>query len=73
MANGLYNQFKDLRTEQYRAIYDKPIYPKNQYLAEPPAERWLAREDATRRIDQFLAGAVRPGQVGELVAQRSRG
>jgi predicted amidohydrolase len=48
MANGLYNQFKDLRTEQYRAIYEKPIYPKNQYLAEPPAEGWLAREDATR-------------------------
>jgi beta-ureidopropionase len=48
IANGLYNQFKDLRTEQYRAIYDKPIYPKNQYLQEPPSEGWLAREDATR-------------------------
>lgn len=48
MANGLYNQFKDLRTEQYRAIYDKPIYPKNQYLDTPPTEGWLAREDATR-------------------------
>jgi hypothetical protein len=48
IANGLYNQFKDLRTEQYRAIYDKPIYPKNQYLERPPAEGWLAREDATR-------------------------
>jgi len=48
IANGLYNQFKDLRTEQYRAIYDKPIYPKNQYLEQPPQEGWLAREDATR-------------------------
>jgi len=48
IANGLYNQFKDLRTEQYRAIYDRPIYPKNQYLKEPPEEGWLAREDATR-------------------------
>ena len=48
IANGLYNQFKDLRTEQYRAIYDKPIYPKNQYLQAPPGEGWLAREDATR-------------------------
>jgi predicted amidohydrolase len=48
IANGLWNQFKDLRTEQYRAIYDKPIYPKNQYLNEPPTEGWLAREDATR-------------------------
>lgn len=48
MANGLYNQFKDMRTEQYAAIYQKPIYPKNQYLKDAPAEGWLAREDATR-------------------------
>lgn len=48
VANGLYNQFKDLRTEQYRAIYDKPIYPKNQYADAPPAEGWLAREHQTR-------------------------
>jgi hypothetical protein len=48
IANGLYNQFKDLRTEQYRAIYDRPIYPKNQYLDAPPSEGWLAREDKTR-------------------------
>ncbi len=48
IANGLFNQFKDLRTEQYRAIYDQPIYPKNQYLDAPPTEGWLAREEATR-------------------------
>jgi hypothetical protein len=48
MANGLYNQFKDLRTEQYAAIYEQPIYPKNQYLKEPPAEGWLKREETTR-------------------------
>lgn len=48
MANGLLNQFKDLRTEQYAAIYAQPIYPKNQYLKEPPKEGWLAREEATR-------------------------
>jgi predicted amidohydrolase len=48
VANGLYNQFKDLRTEQYRAIYDRPIYPKNQYLDAPPAEGWLQREHETR-------------------------
>lgn len=48
VANGLYNQLKDLRTEQYRAIYDKPIYPANQYLDEAPREGWLARERATR-------------------------
>lgn len=48
VANGLYNQFKDLRTEQYRAIYERPIYPRNQYLEQPPQEGWLEREDATR-------------------------
>ena len=48
MANGLYNQFKDLRTEQYAIIYEKPIYPKNQYLNEAPKEDWLEREEATR-------------------------
>lgn len=48
MANSLYNQFKDLRTEQYAAIYAQPIYPKNQYLKEAPKEGWLAREAATR-------------------------
>lgn len=53
IANGLYNQLKDLRTEQYRAIYDHPIYPKNQYLNEPPAEGWLRREESTR------AGTIR--------------
>jgi len=60
IANGLYNQFKDLRTEQYRAIYDKPIYPKNQYLDAPPTEGWLAREDATRarNIDLLVERGV---------------
>jgi predicted amidohydrolase len=48
IANGLYSQFKDLRTEQYAAIYAQPIYPKNQYLKAPPEEGWLAREERTR-------------------------
>ncbi len=48
MANGLYNQFKDLRTEQYAAIYEQPIYPKNQYADEAPSEGWLKREEQTR-------------------------
>ena len=60
IANGLYNQFKDLRTEQYRAIYDLPIYPKNQYLEQAPTEGWLAREDATRakNIETLIARGV---------------
>jgi predicted amidohydrolase len=30
------NWMKDLRTEQYRAIYERPIYPKNLYLDRAP-------------------------------------
>lgn len=33
------NWLKDLRTEQYRLMYDQPIYPKNLYLNEPPGKR----------------------------------
>ena len=49
MANSLYNQFKDLRTEQYAAIYEQPIYPKNQYAEAAPDEGWLKREEQTRK------------------------
>jgi predicted amidohydrolase len=60
IANGLYNQFKDLRTEQYAAIYAEPIYPKNQYLEKPPSEGWLAREEKTRAkcIEELVARGV---------------
>lgn len=30
------NWMKDLRTEQYRLIYDRPIYEKNRCLEQPP-------------------------------------
>ena len=30
------NWMKDLTTEQYRLIYDQPIYPKNLYAERPP-------------------------------------
>jgi len=30
------NWMKDLRTEQYRLIYDRPIYEKNRCLKQPP-------------------------------------
>lgn len=51
IANGVTNWFKDLRTEQYAAIYEEPIYEKNQYLKELPQEGWLAREDARRKAN----------------------
>lgn len=59
MLNGVSNWFKDLRTEQYAAIYQEPIYPKNQYLNEPPTEQWLAREAKTRQ--EAIDGLVRRG------------
>ncbi|WP_405139985.1 hypothetical protein OG589_24660 [Sphaerisporangium sp. NBC_01403] len=46
--NGVTNWFKDLRTEQYAAIYAESIYEKNQYATESPQEDWLAREDVRR-------------------------
>jgi predicted amidohydrolase len=48
IANGVTSFFKDLRTEQYAAIYARPIYEPNQYLSAPPGEEWLAREKARR-------------------------
>jgi predicted amidohydrolase len=60
MANGLNNQFKDLRTEQYAAIYANPIYPKNQYLKKAPEEGWLKREEKTRakNIEELVKRGV---------------
>lgn len=59
-SNGVFNGFKDLRTEQYAAIYAKPIYPKNQYLDAPPETGWLDRERATRQrnIDLLIERGV---------------
>jgi predicted amidohydrolase len=56
MLNGVTNWFKDLRTEQYAAIYEQPIYDKNQYAKELPQEGWLPREDARRgkNIDKLV-------------------
>ena len=33
------NTLKDLRTEQYKLIYDQPVFPKNLALKEPPGRR----------------------------------
>ncbi|RCG25854.1 hydrolase [Sphaerisporangium album] len=60
MLNGVTNWFKDLRTEQYAAIYEKPIYEKNQYAKELPQEGWLAREAARcgDNIEQLVARGI---------------
>jgi predicted amidohydrolase len=47
------NWLKDLRTEQYRLIYDRPIYEKNRCLKRPPlkhAENDKVVRAATQRL-----------------------
>lgn len=60
IANSVTSWFKDLRTEQYAAIYSEPIYGKNQYAEELPQEGWLAREAKRRgaNIDQLVQRGV---------------
>lgn len=44
-ANALWdNWMKDLRTELYQALYEKPIYPKNLYLKREPMKHAEYRE-----------------------------
>ncbi|KRC47103.1 hydrolase [Leifsonia sp. Root227] len=59
-SNGVTSWFKDLRTEQYRAIYDQPIYEANQYLDAPPTTGWLAREAKRRgsNIEKLIQRGV---------------
>jgi len=42
--NGFGRWFKDMRMEQFAAIYQRSIYPKNQYLETIPAQGWGKRE-----------------------------
>jgi len=44
--NGFGKWFKDLRTEQFAVMYERPIYPKNQWLENPPTLGWGEREIA---------------------------
>jgi predicted amidohydrolase len=43
------NWLKDLTTEQYRLIYERPIYPKNLYLKRKPYGHEQYRERVTRK------------------------
>ena len=46
LQNGFGRWFKDMRMEQFAAVFERPIYPKNQYLDEAPTEGWGEREAA---------------------------
>lgn len=72
IANGVTNWFKDLRTEQYAAIYSEPIYEKNQYAEELPAEGWLAREAKRRagNIETLVErGVLTPPSTLEQISE----
>ena len=40
---------KDLRTELYQIVYEKPIYPKNLYLKRAPMKHAEYQEKVTRK------------------------
>lgn len=66
--NGFGRWFKDLRMEQFAAIYERPIYPKNQYLEEAPTEGWGEREGAV-----LEANIARLQEQGVLAAPGGNG
>jgi hypothetical protein len=48
------NWLKDLTTEQYRVIYEQPVYPKNLYLERKPYTHDEYREQVTRKQVELL-------------------
>ena len=46
LQNGFGRWFKDMRMEQFTPIYEKPVYPKNQYLDAAPTPGWGERDAA---------------------------
>ncbi len=44
LQNGFGRWFKDMRMEQFAPIYQRSIYPGNQYLGAPPETGWGERE-----------------------------
>jgi hypothetical protein len=47
-ANGVLNGFKDLRAEQYAAIYGERVHRENHSFDVPPEKGRLVRERETR-------------------------
>lgn len=48
------NWMKDLKTEQYRLIYEKPIYPKNLYLHRKPYTHAEYRKEVIERQIELM-------------------
>ena len=51
------NWMKDLRTEMYRLIYERPIYPKNPYLDRVPYKHAEYRREVIDKQIQKLQDA----------------
>ena len=49
------NWLKDMRNEQYKVIYEEPIFPKNLFLNKPPpkqAERYELHRQSIRNLQE---------------------
>lgn len=75
LQNGFGRWFKDLRMEQFAAIYQQPIYPKNQYLDAAPTEGWGDREAAVlaANIERLQRDGVLVAPNGGAVATNGDG
>jgi predicted amidohydrolase len=64
------NWMRDLRTEQYRCIYEQPIYPKNLCLHEPPGHH--ADNDEIRHsvMESMLKRGIFKSPAGAKVASK---
>jgi len=45
---------KDLRTELYQIVYEKPIYPKNLYLKRKPMKHAEYREKVIKKQIELM-------------------
>lgn len=73
LHNGFGRWFKDMRMEQFVPIYQRTIYPGNQYLENPPTTGWGEREfgilnDNINRIrkEGLLAEPFKPEKDGDV-------
>jgi predicted amidohydrolase len=71
------NWMKDLTTEQYRLIYEEPVYPKNLYLDQAPYTHDAYRQEVLERNIERLVErgvyAARNASDGDSRAARSAG
>jgi predicted amidohydrolase len=62
------NWMKDLTTEQYRLIYEQPIYPKNLYAARAPYKHAEYHKEVLERQRELLRerGVYAPQEAGTV-------